>query len=56
VFLVSGLLFVGLLFVAAAVAGGLFAAAASGSGPPGAGILSALLRAWSVRTGVHADR
>jgi hypothetical protein len=39
VFLGSGLLFVGMLFVAAAVAGGLFAAA-SGSGPPGAGTLA----------------
>jgi hypothetical protein len=39
VFLGSGLLFVGMLFVAAAVTGGLFAAA-SGSGPPGAGTLA----------------
>ena len=35
VFLGSGLLFVAMLFVAAAVAGGLFAAAARSSGPPG---------------------
>ena len=32
----SGLLFVGMLFVAAAVSGGLFAAASRSSGPPGA--------------------
>jgi len=36
VFLGSGLLFVGMLFVAAAVSGGLIAAAAQPSGPPGA--------------------
>jgi len=36
VFLGSGLLFVGMLFVAAAVSGGLFAAASRSSGPPGA--------------------
>jgi hypothetical protein len=35
VFLGSGLLFVAMLFVAAAVAGGLFAAASRPSGPPG---------------------
>jgi hypothetical protein len=40
VFLGSSLLFVGMLFVAAAVGGGLFAAAASGSGPPGADTLT----------------
>src|SRR5881409_1945731 len=34
VFLGSGLLFVAMLFVAAAVAGGLFAAASRSSGPP----------------------
>src|SRR5438552_431426 len=39
VFLGSGLLFVGMLFVAAAVAGGLFAAA-SGTGPPKAATLT----------------
>ena len=39
VFLGSGLLFVGMMFVAAAVAGGLIAAASS-SGSPGAGTLS----------------
>ncbi len=36
VFLGSGLLFVGMVFVAAAVSGGLFAAASRSSGPPGA--------------------
>src|SRR2546430_17311769 len=36
VFLGSGLLFVGMLFVAAAVSGGLIAAASRPSGPPGA--------------------
>ena len=35
VFLGSGLLFVAMLFVAAAIAGGLFAAASRSSGPPG---------------------
>ena len=40
VFLGSGLLFVGMLFVAAAVAGGLIAAAARPSGPPGADTLA----------------
>ncbi len=40
VFLGSGLLFVAMLFVAAAVAGGLFAAASRSSGPPGGDILA----------------
>lgn len=40
VFLGSGLLFVAMLFVAAAVAGGLFAAAARSSGVPGADTLA----------------
>jgi hypothetical protein len=55
VFLGSGLLFVGMLFVAAAVAGGLFAAA-SASGPPDAGTLAVgrnttetLLNVYSMR-------
>ena len=39
VFLGSGLLFVAMLFVAAAVAGGLFAAASRSSGPPAADVL-----------------
>src|SRR6266516_7550062 len=40
VFLGSSLLFVGMLFVAAAVSGGLIAAASQPSGPPGAGTLA----------------
>ena len=40
VFLGSGLLFVAMLFVATAVAGGLFAAASRSSGPPGADVLA----------------
>jgi hypothetical protein len=55
VFLGSGLLFVGMIFVAAAVAGGLIAGISS-SGPPGAGTLalgrnvtSLLLNVYSMR-------
>src|SRR5208337_2364073 len=40
VFLGSGLLFVAMLFVAAAVSGGLIAAASRPSGPPGAGTVA----------------
>jgi len=40
VFLGSGLLFVAMLFVATAVAGGLFAAASRSSGPPSADVLA----------------
>ena len=40
VFLGSGLLFVAMLFVATAVAGGLFAAASRSSGPPGGDVLA----------------
>ena len=40
VFLGSGLLFVAMLFVTAAVAGGLFGAASSSSGPPGPDVLA----------------
>jgi hypothetical protein len=40
VFLGSGVLFVAMLFVTAAVAGGLFAAASRSSGPPGPDILA----------------
>src|SRR5580693_10001271 len=39
VFLGSGVLFVAMLFVTAAVAGGLFAAASRSSGPPGPDVL-----------------
>ena len=40
VFLGSGLLFVAMLFVATAVAGGLFAAASRSSGPPGGDVVA----------------
>jgi len=40
VFLGSGLLFVAMIFVTAAVAGGLFAAASRSSGPPGPDVLA----------------
>ena len=56
VFLGSGLLFVGMLFVAAAVAGGLFAAAASGSGPPGAGTLAAGRNTTGILLNVYSMR
>jgi hypothetical protein len=56
VFLGSGLLFVGMLFVAAAVGGGLIAASSGSSGPPGADTLvlgrnvtSILLNVYSMR-------
>ena len=56
VFLGSGLLFVGMLFVAAAVGGGLIAAAARSAGLPGASTLalgrnvtSALLNVYAMR-------
>jgi hypothetical protein len=56
VFLGSGLLFVGMLFVAAAVGGGLIAASSRSSGPPGADTLvlgrnvtSILLNVYSMR-------
>jgi hypothetical protein len=55
VFLGSGLLFVGMLFVAAALAGGLFAAA-SGSGPPGAGTLAVGRDATAVLLNVYSMR
>jgi hypothetical protein len=55
VFLGSGLLFVGMLFVAAAVAGGLYAAA-SGSGPPGAGTLAAGRNTTAILLNVYAMR
>ena len=56
VFLGSGLLFVAMLFVTAAVAGGLLGAAASSSGPPGPDVLAVgrdvtglLLNVYSMR-------
>ena len=54
-FLGSGLLFVAMVFVTAAIAGGLFAAASRSSGPPGSDTLAlgrdvtALLSLYSVR-------
>jgi hypothetical protein len=56
VFLGSGLLFVGMLFVAAAVGGGLFAAAASGTGPPGADTLVAGRNTTGTLLNVYAMR
>ena len=56
VFLGSGLLFVGMLFVAAAVGGGLFAAAASGSGLPGPGSLAAGRNTTGTLLNVYAMR
>jgi hypothetical protein len=55
VFLGSGVLFVGMLFVAAAVAGGLFPAA-SGPGPPGAGTLAVGRGATAILLNVYAMR
>jgi hypothetical protein len=55
VFLGSGLLFVGMLFVAAAVGGGLFAAA-SGTGPPGADTLAAGRNTTGILLNVYAMR
>jgi hypothetical protein len=57
VFLGSGLLFVGMLFVAAAVAGGLIAAASSRQGGhPGAGTLSLDRNVTSLLLNVYAMR
>ncbi|HEX7266509.1 MAG TPA: hypothetical protein VF256_03690 [Streptosporangiaceae bacterium] len=55
VFLGSGLLFVAMLFVAAAVAGGLFAAA-SGTGPPNADTLTAGRNVTGILLNVYAMR
>jgi hypothetical protein len=55
VFLGSGLLFVGMLFVAAAVAGGLFAAA-SRSGPPGTSTLAAARNTTAILLNVYSMR
>jgi hypothetical protein len=55
VFLGSGLLFVGMLFAAAAVGGGLFAAA-SGTGPPGADTLAAGRNTTGILLNVYAMR
>jgi hypothetical protein len=56
VFLGSGLLFVGMLFVAAALAGGLIAAASRGSGPPGADTLTVGRHATATLLNVYAMR
>lgn len=55
VFLGSGLLFVGMLFAAAAVGGGLFAAA-SGTAPPGADTLAAARNTTGILLNVYAMR
>jgi hypothetical protein len=55
VFLGSGLLFVGMLFVAAAVAGGLFAAA-SGTGPPNADTLTVGRNVTGILLNVYSMR
>ena len=56
VFLGSGLLFVGMLFVAAAVAGGLIAAASRAAGPPGADTLTLGRNVTSILLNVYAMR
>ena len=56
VFLGSGLLFVGMLFVAAAVAGGLIAAASRQAGPPGADTLALGHDVTAILINVYAMR
>jgi len=56
VFLGSGLLFVGMLFVAAAVAGGLIAASSRPVGPPGADTLAVGRNVTSILLNVYAMR
>lgn len=56
VFLGSGLLFVGMLFVAAAVAGGLIAGASRSSGPPGPETLAQGRDVTAVLVNVYAMR
>ena len=56
VFLGSGLLFVGMLFVAAAFAGGLIAESSRASGPPGADTLTLGRDATSILLNVYAMR
>jgi hypothetical protein len=56
VFLGSGLLFVGMLFVAAAVAGGLITAASRPSGPPGADTLTLGRDVTAILLNVYAMR
>lgn len=56
VFLGSGLLFTGILFVAAAVAGGLIAARSAGSGHPGPAVLSLGHNTTSILLSVYCMR
>ena len=56
VFLGSGLLFVAMLFVAAAVAGGLFVVASQSSGPPGADTLALGRDATGILVNVYSMR
>jgi hypothetical protein len=56
VFLGSGLLFVGMLFVAAAVAGGLIAAAAQPTGSPGADTLAQGRDVTAILVNIYAMR
>ena len=56
VFLGSGLLFVAMLFVAAAVAGGLFVVASQSSGPPGADTLALGRDATAILVNVYSMR
>ena len=56
VFLGSGLLFVGMLFVAAAIAGGLIAASSRPSGPPGSDTLTLGRNVTSLLLNVYAMR
>jgi len=56
VFLGSGLLFVAMLFVAAAVAGGLFVVASGSSGPPGADTLALGRDATGILVNVYSMR
>jgi hypothetical protein len=56
VFLGSGLLFVGMMFVAAAFAGGLIAAAGRAAGPPGADTLTLGRNTTAILLNVYAMR
>jgi|GEM_PF-122675 len=56
VFLGSGLLFVGMLFVAAAVAGGLIAEASQPSGPPGADTVALSRNVNGILVNIYAMR
>jgi hypothetical protein len=56
VFLGSGLLFTGMLFVAAAFGGGLIASSSSASGPPGQGTIALSRNATSILLNVYCLR